>query len=285
MLRFLSGESIVQAISEDLASRSVADFAVAFWGKNAARTLGLNRSKAAIRIICDAYSGCCNPTELEVLLRKKSFHIKWFNGLHSKVYILPSYVVVGSANASSNGLGDESMQASNMEAAVLVSHGNFRSSVERWFDDLWTSASDLTDADMPRIRDLWKMRQRIRAKERKESRTREAEGSRRKVLNALDGKGVVLRRWRDAHDGDVIWGDWYRPDRECNVIRVFKAVNGPSLLGGSILKTKVLPNGSTRITFRADHAQKGQTVGVKFRENGCKMTYEPTRHARRGHSQ
>jgi HKD family nuclease len=280
MLRFLSGESIVQAISKDLASPSAADFAVAFWGKNAVRTLGLSRSKAPIRIICDAYSGCCNPAELEVLLRKKSFHIKWFKGLHSKVYITPSYVVVGSANASSNGLGDELVQANNIEAAVLVSHGDFRSSVEEWFDELWTSASDLTDADMPRIRDLWKTRQR-RAKERMELRTREAESSRRKVLNALDGKGVVLKRWKGAHDGDVIWGDWYRPDRECNVIRVFEAVDGPSLLGGSILEARVRRNGFTRITFRADHAQKGQTIGVRFRENGCKATYEPTRRARR----
>jgi phosphatidylserine/phosphatidylglycerophosphate/cardiolipin synthase-like enzyme len=226
MLRFLSGESIVQAISKDLASPSVAHFAVAFWGKNAVRTLGLNRSKALIRIICDAYSGCCNPAELGVLLRKKSFHIKWFKGLHSKVYITPNYVVVGSANASSNGLGDESVQASNVEAAVLVSHGGFRTSVEAWFDELWRSASDLTDADMPRIRDLWKTRQRSRAKEQKELRTREAERLRRKVLNALDAKGVVLRRWKGAHDGAVIWADWYRPDSECNVIRVLKRLMG-----------------------------------------------------------
>ena len=94
-----------------------------------------------------------------------------------------------------------------MEAAALVSDGEFRTAVVGWFNDLWSSAYDVTEADLKRIRSLWSRRQRTRAKEREDSRRKEAEGSRRKVLNVLDGKGVLLNRWKNVQNGDEIWGE------------------------------------------------------------------------------
>jgi hypothetical protein len=68
-----------------------------------------------VRILCDACSGACNPDELAKLLEGR-FDLRTRNGLHAKVVITSVSVIIGSANASANRLGQESEEANNLES-------------------------------------------------------------------------------------------------------------------------------------------------------------------------
>jgi len=104
--KFLS-KGIVEAIRESVAAKSSgviqiehrngsgtvhsnpdrADFAVAYWGKGATERLGLDKiRKKPVRIICDLWSGACNPNELQKLL-DRGFKLRTKDRLHAKVYI------------------------------------------------------------------------------------------------------------------------------------------------------------------------------------------------------
>jgi hypothetical protein len=63
--KFVSGNDIVKAIHNALSATKKADFAVAYWGKGAAKRLGLDNAKKPGRIICDLRSYNCNQNELK----------------------------------------------------------------------------------------------------------------------------------------------------------------------------------------------------------------------------
>lgn len=276
MTQFLSDSAVLKEISKGLKA-GPADLAVAFWGKNAARTLRLTNVKQTLRIICDAYSGACNPDELRVLLGNRKVEIKWLNGLHAKVYILPDVVIVGSANASANGLGDESMEAKNTEAAALTTDERFRAAAKQWFEKLWSSADavSLTEAHIEEIRRRWKLRQLARAKDRQVQ--VRALSRKTKILNALDNNNVVIGRWRRGppDTGATIGGAWPRPEKRCEIIRVFNSSSNVSIVGGPILRDEPLEGGRRRIRFRDDPLQRGHAKPPNgFKENGTRQTFE-----------
>ena len=103
-LQFLHGRALARAIVEALKGER-RDLAVAYFGKGAMQRLGLKAPKGA-RILCDFWSGCCNPFEIELLIRGGA-DIRDSRGLNAKVYIGSEEAVVASANASANGLGLE----------------------------------------------------------------------------------------------------------------------------------------------------------------------------------
>jgi phosphatidylserine/phosphatidylglycerophosphate/cardiolipin synthase-like enzyme len=133
---FLKDNDILIKLREAIRRSKGIDLAVAYWGANACKTLGLNLIKGPVRIICDAHSGACNPDELKILL-KKGFDVKTRIGLHAKVAITSKSVIVGSANASTNGLGQEGEEANNIEAAAFIVDREFLATVQTWFDSLW----------------------------------------------------------------------------------------------------------------------------------------------------
>lgn len=157
MTKFLFGRNILTDIAEALRATKTADFAVAFWGAGAVNVLKLNTLTSA-RILCDAYSGSCNPNELEAILQL-GFPIKTIRGLHSKVYLLPSVAIVGSANASANGLGNEGAESMNEEAAVSFREAALVYDVQKWFEDLWKKGTDVAFGDLHCIRKTWALRQ------------------------------------------------------------------------------------------------------------------------------
>lgn len=117
---------------------------MAFWGKGAAEQLGISKANGAeFQIICDLFSGACHPKEMQKLL-SLGCQIKTIDGLHSKIYCNESHVIIGSSNASSNGLASNEKQFSgNVEANVLIAEGSFVRDVNRWFDDHWMMPSAL----------------------------------------------------------------------------------------------------------------------------------------------
>jgi hypothetical protein len=68
--QFLSDQGILTSLSEALQASDGADLAVAYWGANAIKTLRIDRIAGPV-ILCDAYSGACNPDELTALLEIK----------------------------------------------------------------------------------------------------------------------------------------------------------------------------------------------------------------------
>lgn len=156
--QFLSGHDIALVIGTALSKCESADFAVAFWGVGATARLNLNKLSSA-RIICDANSGACNPSELRTLL-DLGFEIKTISGLHAKVYLAPTQVIIGSANASTNGLGDEGPAVFNEEAAVSSADAHLIGKVRVWFEELWIKKSiPVTHADLQKIKIAWERKQ------------------------------------------------------------------------------------------------------------------------------
>ncbi len=139
MAQFLSGPKILDAINSSVtqAKSTSIDLAVAYWGRGMSDQLKLFETAAPVRILCDLNSGFCDPGEIRRLLARKKTTVKTRNGLHSKVYLGPKTVVVGSANASNRGLKN----LSDLEAAI--SDATSVADARRWFDRLWEDDGSL----------------------------------------------------------------------------------------------------------------------------------------------
>ncbi len=144
-----------------------ARIAIAYWGVGAIKKLGLEGHEEKyynnIKILCCIESGACNPYEVLKLL-KLGFDVKSHQKLHAKTIISEGRLVVGSANASANGLGHEENElAGTVEAALLTSEPNTVEEASNWFDNLWKSKIcwEVSEND-PRFklaRKRWKRRQ------------------------------------------------------------------------------------------------------------------------------
>ncbi|MGM5022182.1 phospholipase D family protein [Tardiphaga sp. 367_B4_N1_1] len=154
---FLTDDSVhkIRSITE---AAGLKKFAVAFWGQGAANQLGISKANGAeCRILCDLFSGACNPKEMQGLL-DLGCEIKTIDGLHSKIYCSHSQVVIGSSNASSNGLATSGKYFSgNVEANVLIEETSFLERVHRWFDEYWElpAARRVTSALVLEAKPIW----------------------------------------------------------------------------------------------------------------------------------
>lgn len=158
MHNFVHGRDIASSISEALRGAEQMDLAVAFWGLGAIDRLGLSAQKPT-RIICDALSGGCNPTELESLLRlsqesKQQFEVKHLSRIHSKVYRTPTVAFVSSANASANGLSEGN--EGTIEAAIRTESSEVISQIDSWFEAKWDEAETIDEPLLQRARDAYK---------------------------------------------------------------------------------------------------------------------------------
>lgn len=136
--------------------------AVSYWGDGAARELGLTESKAAIRIICDLWSGRCNPKEIKRLLTAGAI-IKTLDRFHAKTYCFSKEAVIGSNNASANGLGFEGSEAkSNVELSAVIQDAAFVAAVRDWFEKQWDKAGPVDRQAADDARPFWEAAQRNR---------------------------------------------------------------------------------------------------------------------------
>ena len=107
----LGGLAAEREIKNLLSTCSRARLAVAYWGSGAVARLGLDAVDTRtvdIEITCDLRSGACNPKEIDKLI--KLFgpdRVRTRDGLHAKAWITDAGCVLGSSNASANGLGHE----------------------------------------------------------------------------------------------------------------------------------------------------------------------------------
>lgn len=163
MLKFLDDKAIADSIKSLLQQAQEGEqleLAVAYWGKDATKRLGIDGSKP-VRIVCDLLSGGCNPNEIQKLRTTPfdwSIEIKHLPGLHTKVYRTPKCVIVGSANASANGLGDEG-RIGTLEAAIQSDDQAVLDQTASWFKELWEKkAKKIDDTTMKQAREAWRRR-------------------------------------------------------------------------------------------------------------------------------
>ena len=158
-LRFLTGSALTEAIKGTL-SDGACDVAVAFWGRDAPQRLGLKGTHPT-RVLCDLYSGACNPTAIRALL-KLGVEVRDIPGLHAKVYIGPQSMIVASANASSNGLAEEGGELDlGLEAGMEVLNPAALQEARAWFNSM-TCGPIVTSKVLPELDRLWRLRRRQR---------------------------------------------------------------------------------------------------------------------------
>jgi site-specific DNA-cytosine methylase len=158
--KFLTGQALSTAIRKLVTEENaILRLAVAYWGSKALELLNIDQSTSKdIRIICDPWKGGCDPDVLQSLFEDKKFEIRHTRNIHAKVYLGTSSVIVGSSNASSNGIGSISGNKSHyIEAAINSKESNILRTATQWFDQQFGDdfSTLLTEADISEIRSIW----------------------------------------------------------------------------------------------------------------------------------
>lgn len=129
------------------------DIAVAFWGHDAVEQLGLDQPGRKFRILLDLLSGATNPKTVRKLLEIDRNSVRCVHRLHAKAYISSHEVVIGSTNASANGLGVEGTEATRWhELALRTANTSVVEDTARWFQQHWERA-ERVDLDGELLKD------------------------------------------------------------------------------------------------------------------------------------
>jgi len=166
MAEFLYGEALGQKIREVVHGAELR-CAVAFWGGDAVSNLfgtdALERED--VWIVCDISMGNTNPTTLRKMIKHYPKNHGHVLGLHAKVYHSNAGMVVGSANASHNGIGFGGQAARHLETGIH--HGSEAACWEaarEWFDKLWENSIALNETAITSADRTWRTNQSIRHK-------------------------------------------------------------------------------------------------------------------------
>ncbi len=156
-VKFLGPNFINGAVEKLFQNAKKARLAVAYWGLSAVDFLKLRKFGTDLKIVMHLLSGCVDPEVVELLEHAK---IRNHNRLHTKIFWTDCGAIIGSCNASANGLclADREMEGLK-EAAVFVGPGtqawsNARKTVEALFDE----GDLITDAMLKQANDLRKKR-------------------------------------------------------------------------------------------------------------------------------
>ncbi len=134
--------------------------AVAFWGNNAEVELFNPPQIEAkeFKIICDISMGGTNPETIKQLGAPENPNLKHIEGLHAKVYISNSGCVIGSANASDNGVGFQN-SAKHLEAGVFhLPRSKVWEKARKWFEKTFKVAKPLDAKAFDECERRWKNR-------------------------------------------------------------------------------------------------------------------------------
>lgn len=119
--------------------------AVAFWGTGGADRLGLRGASAkGVQVLCNLESGACNPDEVAAL-KARGVRVRTNARLHAKVYTDGHSAIVGSSNASANGLAAaRGGPTALIEASLLTTDADVVAEVVDWLERLWNAPESLT---------------------------------------------------------------------------------------------------------------------------------------------
>ncbi|WP_262267266.1 MULTISPECIES: phospholipase D family protein [Microvirga] len=152
MPKFLKDGEILKAVKEIIDGGNKCRLAVAYWGWGAAEKIGIGKAKGPrVDIICDPWSGACNKEQLLALAKNPKVRLRHLRDLHAKVYLTSKGAVIGSANASTKGLGKSDGQTINHEAAIKFGANEDRKDLSDWFESKWKLARRLTEKQIVKL--------------------------------------------------------------------------------------------------------------------------------------
>lgn len=142
-----------------LANSDTATLAVAFWGTGAIAKLGLDKPWKSLRIVCNLDSGACNPDEIERLISLQGVEVRTDWRLHGKVYLTPDNLVMGSSNASSNGLVVEGAKIAGWAEANVQSYDpNLIKHLSDWCEQRFLQAVQISPSQLALAKIAWSAR-------------------------------------------------------------------------------------------------------------------------------
>lgn len=137
-VRLLREHQLAPEFRKALRRAKSGDIAVPFWGVGAVKLLGLDKGYR-LRVVCNLDHPGCNPFVIEAL-RKMKVKVRSHGRLHAKLYTTEELAIVGSSNASSNGLTVEGKDAQGwIELNVSSRDAEFVTGVRDEFQTLWDS--------------------------------------------------------------------------------------------------------------------------------------------------
>lgn len=153
MTRILSSSEILPEVKKMTSQGHDLTFAVAYWGKGATEELGLLNSERKTRITLNVEHGGTNPSELETLIRNPSIDVRIHSQLHAKIYASNDKAILGSANASRNGLHWD--ETGHVEAAALV-EGAAAKAAKKLALKIFEDSRPATDKDIDLCRERFR---------------------------------------------------------------------------------------------------------------------------------
>jgi len=158
-MEFLNETDALKCIQDIVSKSDEIKFAVAFWGQGAIENLGLKDRSKRPQILCNLDSGACNPDVIKKLL--ETCDVKRHEKLHAKVYWTKVGMVMGSSNASTNGLAVEGDAGKGWrEANIFSDDPAMLNSAKAWFDRLFNEGIPVQKDDIDKYRALWNTRKR-----------------------------------------------------------------------------------------------------------------------------
>jgi hypothetical protein len=153
-MQVLDGKAAQGAIKRILIEAEWARIAVAYWGEEAIAQLCLSELRDKnIEIVCDVVSGGCNTKEIRALRSIFGAEaVKTQDRLHAKVWLTDKAAIIGSSNASANGLGFEGPEAGALtEANVLIRDREALEALLAWYkSNITTNSRPITEKDLRR---------------------------------------------------------------------------------------------------------------------------------------
>lgn len=152
----MTGPALAKRLKTAISAEFEINLAVAFWGGNAAKELGLVQGRNA-RVICNLMSGGTNPGVIREL-QENGIEVRKHATLHSKMGVVGEGLsFVGSSNMSANGLGFEGSEQSGWEETnVVFDHAD--SDLSARFEELWSQSTSISAADLDAAYERWSLR-------------------------------------------------------------------------------------------------------------------------------
>lgn len=156
MLELLREHEVAERFCERKKPAAECLIAVPFWGKGAHAQFDLGNGQKS-RIICNLKSSACNPYAIEDLKKSHGVTVRSHPRLHAKIYATTQFVIIGSSNASTNGLAIAGAFESWIEANVISDDSNLVTRVLALFEDVWKNreTTEVTEPDLTEAKKIW----------------------------------------------------------------------------------------------------------------------------------
>jgi len=195
-MKFVTEQQVKCLVRHRIGTSNSARLAVAFWGDGACEKLDLIGREDTVSVICNLRMGGTNPHEIEKM-QSLGIPVSQCDGLHAKVYLFDDGVLIGSSNASSNGLSFQDDEGPSwIEANVFSEDPDLIASVSKWMSKLPTR--EITPPDLALAKVQWKRRRQVIAGTGVEGRSIVA--TMRRSPTSFDGQGIFVCFYIDEMD-------------------------------------------------------------------------------------